>query len=98
MLIFDDTSLDEKIKLFDRGVEISTIPGVSRPEIMYHDGATQVVQVRGGEPLMAMVDEFVRAIDKDTVPLSDGNAGLRMVKILEAAQHSLEQQGCPVWL
>jgi predicted dehydrogenase len=98
MLIFDDTSRDEKIKLFDRGVEISTRPEARKPEIVYHEGATQVVQSESGEPLMTMVDEFVTAIDEDTTPLTDGNAGLRMVKILEAAESSLKSQGARIRL
>jgi predicted dehydrogenase len=98
MLIFDDTSLDEKIRLFDRGVEISTSPDASKPEIVYHDGATQVVQSETAEPLMAMVDQFVKAIDEDVTPLTDGNAGLRMVRILEAAEKSLKEQGARIRL
>ena len=98
MLIFDDTSLNEKIKLFDRGVEISTAPGANKPEFVYHEGATQVVQSEAGEPLMAMVDDFVKAIDEDITPLADGRAGLRMVKILEAAEQSLHSQGARIQL
>ena len=98
MLIFDDTSIDEKIRLLDRGVEISTSPDVSKPEIVYHDGATEVVEYGGVEPLMAMVDAFVKVIDEDIAPLSDGKAGLRMVKILEAAEKSLRAQGARIRL
>jgi predicted dehydrogenase len=98
MLLFDDTSLDEKIRLFDRGVEMSAGPGASRREIMYHDGATQVIQHESAEPLVVVVDEFVKAIDEDVTPLTDGKAGLRMVRILDAAEKSLKQQGARIRL
>lgn len=98
MLLFDDTSLEEKIRLFDRGVEMSAGSGASRREIMYHDGATQVIQHESAEPLVVVVDEFVKAIDEDVTPLTDGKAGLRMVRILDAAEKSLKQQGARIRL
>lgn len=98
MLVFDDTRSDDKLKLFDRGVEMSAGSGASRAEIMYHDGATQVIQHESAEPLVGVVDEFMKAIDKDVTPLTDGKAGLRMVRILDAAEKSLKQQGVRIGL
>lgn len=98
MLIFDDTSIDEKITLLDRGVEINTRSAINKSEIVYHDGAAQSVHSEGTEPLMAMADEFVKAIGDDVTPLTDGNAGLRMVRILEATEKSLKEQGARIRL
>jgi len=96
MLVFDDTCADAKLRLFDRGVEISAI--ADRPAIIYRNGDIQVVEHDQSEPLAMVVDAFVRSIEGGQEPYSDGKAGLRMVRILQAADQSIKQQGAKVYL
>lgn len=93
MLLFDDTSPSEKLMLFDRGVGRSPDAGVDGPPITYRDGATEAVPYDTTEPLSTVIDTFLRSIHEKQEPLTNGESGLRMVRILEAASKSLKQQG-----
>ncbi|KPK63694.1 hypothetical protein AMJ83_05700 [candidate division WOR_3 bacterium SM23_42] len=93
MLLFDDTSPSEKLMLFDRGVGRSPDADVDGPAITYRDGATEAVSYDTTEPLFTVIDAFLRSIHEKQEPLANGESGLRMVRILEAASKSLKQQG-----
>jgi predicted dehydrogenase len=94
MIIYDDMEPSEKVKIYDSGVEIAT----DRDQI-YH----MLVQYRTGDMLAPKIDltealkklslEFCRAIQEGRKPLTDGHAGLRVVSILEAANHSMRRNG-----
>ena len=96
MLIFDDTLSDDKITLFDRGVDDSRSAGVDEPTFTYRDGVCQVLPYDRTEPMVALIDEFMRSIDEGSAPLTDGTEGLRIVKILEAVEESIKKQGMRV--
>ena len=61
--------------------------------IGYRTGDIWSPRIEGSEPLQAMVSHFAECIQKGQRPLSDGEAGLRVVRILEAAQYSIKAQG-----
>ncbi len=93
MLLFDDTLSDNKILLFDRGVEGSGSPGFT-----YREGGSEAIAYDRQEPLVAMVEEFVRSIDENRAPLTSGSVGLRTVELLEAVEKSIKQHGLRVVL
>jgi predicted dehydrogenase len=61
--------------------------------VSYRTGDIWSPHVDGQEPLQAMVRHFAECIRDGKQPLTDGEAGLRVVRILEAAQRSIKAQG-----
>jgi len=93
-IIFDDLSPDEKVRVYDRGIEVSRdAEAVRSVMIGYRTGDIWVPKVEASEPLQTMVRHFADCVEKGKRPLSDGQAGLRAVRILEAAQRSIRAQG-----
>jgi predicted dehydrogenase len=96
MLVWDDLSNDEKIKIFDRGVEINGQTGkdgIHRLLVSYRSGDIHIPRLEGIEALRAEVDYFVNCIDKNEEPFNNGEAGLQVVRLLEAADKSLKNDG-----
>ena len=84
----------EKVKVYDKGV---TINGDRRARdkvlIDYRVGDMFAPQIDKTEPLSNVCNHFVRSVLDGTRPLTDGQAGLRVVRILAAAQTSLQRDG-----
>lgn len=101
MIVYDDVEPSEKIKVYDKGVSISGELGTDneyRFMISYRSGDMHAPRLETAEALAVEVENIVQAI-RGTEPLaSDGAAGERVVRILEAAQRSIEQGGVPVSL
>ena len=97
MVVFDDTESAEKLKIFDKGVT-----GVSYESygdsITIRFGDIKIPHVTMTEPLRAECQHFIDCIEKDTQPLTDAADGVRVVRILEAAQRSMSGNGAPVLL
>ncbi len=93
-LVYNDLSPDEKIKVYDRGITFAD-DAESRHGVMigYRTGDVWSPRIQGHEPLQAMVRHFAECIRDGITPLTDGDAGLRIVRILEAAQRSIKAQG-----
>lgn len=96
MLVFDDTVSEKKLKLFDRGVDLSVNAGVDKPTVTYRDGDCQVLDHDRTEPMVAVIDEFMKAISEGREPLTNGAVGLRCVRVLQAAEKSVKQGGTSV--
>jgi predicted dehydrogenase len=96
MLVFDDMVSDKKLKLFDRGVDLSVNAGVDKPIVTYRDGDCQVLDHDRTEPMVAVISEFMKAISEGREPLTNGAVGLRCVRILQAAEKSVKQRGTSV--
>jgi len=93
-IVFDDLSPDEKVRVYDRGIEVSRdAEAVRQTMIGYRTGDIWVPKLDTAEPLQTMVRHFADCIEAGKRPLSDGEAGLRTVRILEAAQRSIQAQG-----
>ena len=93
-LVYNDLSPDEKVKVYDRGITVSLDEETRRGVIMgYRTGDVWSPQIDQYEPLQAMVRHFAECIRDGTTPVTDGEAGLRVVRILEAAQRSIKAQG-----
>jgi predicted dehydrogenase len=92
MVVFDDMETSEKIRIYDKGVEVSH--GGSYPDsITLRTGDIVIPNVPGDEPLRLECQHFLDSIRNDTAPRSDGLDGLRVVQVLEAGARSLEQNG-----
>ena len=93
MLVWNDLEADEKIKVYDKGVEISTGEGVYDLLVSYRSGDVWAPKVEQTEALKVELDYFIDCILKGRTPNNDGEAGLRVVKLLEAAEQSLKARG-----
>ena len=106
MLVFDDTAADEKINIYDKGVSIQKNNIPKQPyydtyeewALTYRSGDVYAPKVENKEPLSVMAGHFVDCIKTNKKPLSDGTSGLKVVKVLEAVQESLKNDGNKVMI
>jgi predicted dehydrogenase len=99
MLVYDDLEPSEKIKLYDKGIVLKDQPeSIYRLLVGYRTGDMWAPQLDLSEALKVEAQHLIRCIDEGAPPTTDGKAGLRVVRILEAATQSLSQQGKPVKL
>lgn len=104
MLVFDDVVQDEKIKIYDKGVTIQKNNIPKQPYydtyeqwvLTYRTGDVYAPRVENREPLNMMASHFIDCIKNNKKPLTDGNSGLRVVKVIEAAQKSLKNDSIKV--
>jgi predicted dehydrogenase len=93
MLVWNDLEADEKIKVYDKGVNVSTKEGVYDLLVSYRSGDVWAPKVDQTEALKAELGYFLQCIDQGATPFNDGEAGLRVVRMLEAADRSLMDRG-----
>lgn len=99
MLVYDDLEPSEKIKVYDRGASLQdNIETQNRAKIDYRMGDMWAPHLPPGEALKVETAHFVDCISNGKTPATDGHAGLRVVRILEAASQSLQNRGRPVSL
>jgi predicted dehydrogenase len=93
MLVYDDIS-DDKVIIYDRGVEVPPYSvTVDEFQASYRHGAETVYPLQWTEPLKAECQHFLDCIRQGTRPRSGGQEGLKVLKILETAQASLDNGG-----
>jgi len=90
MVMYDHLDPDQQIKIFDKGVDLGTDADRYHMLVQYRAGDMLVPKVDQGEALEAVCQDFSRSMQTGAVPRADGQAGLRVVEMLEAAQQSLE--------
>jgi predicted dehydrogenase len=93
MLVWNDIEPDEKIKVYDKGVDITNGQGVYDMLVSYRSGDVWAPRVEQVEALKLEIGYFAECIQKGEAPHNDGLAGLRVVRLLEAADKSLNQKG-----
>jgi predicted dehydrogenase len=98
MVVWNDMEVDEKVKVYDKGVEITNGQGVYDLLVSYRSGDMWAPKVDQTEALKLEAKYFVECIEKNETPFNDGVAGLRVVRLLEAAAQSLKDRGRPVQL
>ncbi|MGE0642976.1 MAG: Gfo/Idh/MocA family protein [Nitrospira sp.] len=91
MLVWNDLDPAEKLRVYDKGAELNTQQGVHQALVSYRTGDMFAPKVDEGEALRAETRYFLDCIQSGTRPFNDGQAGLRVVRILEAAEQSLNQ-------
>jgi predicted dehydrogenase len=94
MLVYDDIESQEKIKIFDKGVEVPPYYDTFADfQYSYRYGDIHSPRIEDYEPLKKVCEHFITCIQKGMCPQSDGYSGLRVVSILEAACKSLKLSG-----
>jgi len=94
MMIYDDMETSEKLKVYDKGFSIATDPTLEKEYqlmISYRSGDMHAPQLETREGLAVEVENIIRAVNGKEPLVSDGSAGWRVVRILEAAQQSIQR-------
>lgn len=99
MLVYDDINTNEKIKVYDKGVEAPPYYDTyAEFHFSYRYGDIHTPRINEYEPLRQECEHFLDCITNHKIPQSDGYSGLRNVSILEAANQSLRNKGAEVAL
>ena len=98
MLVWNDLEADEKLKVYDKGVDVKSQEGVYNLLVSYRSGDMWAPHVEQVEALHLELSYFADCIRKNEKPFNDGCAGLKVVRILEAASESLSKRGELVYL
>jgi predicted dehydrogenase len=98
MIVYDDLEPSEKIKVYDKGITVNgqaAHSGEQKHQMLvgYRTGDMWAPQLEMTEALSLAVKQFVAAVEQRTAPVTDGHAGLRVVRILEAATRSMADRG-----
>lgn len=94
MIVYDDSEVSEKIKVYDKGISVNKrTESVYKLMVSYRSGDMYAPRIDVTEALQLEVQHFADCIRNGTTPISDGQAGLRVVSVLEAATQSLKQRG-----
>ncbi len=92
MLVWNDLEPAEKIKIYDKGVEVGTEQGVHQLLVSYRSGDMWAPRVEEVEALQLETRYFLDCVAEGKRPFNDGRAGLRVVKMLEVAEESLKRR------
>jgi predicted dehydrogenase len=94
MLVYDDIEPQEKIKIYDKGIEVPPYYDTYADfQFSYRYGDIYSPRIEDYEPLKKLCEHFIDCIKRDRTPLTDGYSGLQVVSILEAASKSLKLSG-----
>ena len=93
MLVWNDIDPDEKVKIYDKGIEVKNRQSIYNLLVSYRTGDMWVPRVEPTEALKLETQYFIDCINDGTAPINDGLAGLRVVKLLEACDRSLKNHG-----
>ncbi|HXU34811.1 MAG TPA: Gfo/Idh/MocA family oxidoreductase [Blastocatellia bacterium] len=94
MIVYDDLEPSEKVKVYDKGVSLSSSPeAVYQLLVSYRSGDMWAPHLDQAEGLQTEARHFIACIEESKQPSTDGQAGLRVLKILEAAERSMRQRG-----
>lgn len=97
MIVYDDVTQLEKIRIFDARVERPPhYDTFAEFHYAYHYGDMYAPYIKQEEPLKAECQHFLECIHEGTQPLTDGQQGLDLVRILEASSVSLKRSGAPI--
>ena len=99
MIVYDDLEIQQAIRIYDVRVERPPhYDTFAEFQYAYHYGDSYIPYIRQEEPLKSECQHFIDCIVKEEIPLTDGRAGLELVRILEASSASLQNKGAPVSL
>ena len=96
MVEFDDVAPVEKIRIYDKGFDRPPAFTEYAQFLSIRNGDVHIPQIAMVEPLAREVRHFIECVSEGKRPLTDGHSALRVVRVLEAAQKSLENDGAPV--
>jgi predicted dehydrogenase len=90
MAVFDDTQPSGKLRIHDKGFHLTDGVPVPRNE------AETVVEIEATEPLRLECEHFLTCVTRRTTPLTDGASALSVLRVLEASQRSMNQNGIAI--
>ncbi len=93
MVVYDDVADEGKVRLYEKGVYRKDEPGFGEFQYRVHSGAITIPRLELVEPLRLECQHFIECVQTGDRPETDGMNGLRVVRVLEAAQASLQQKG-----
>lgn len=93
MVVWNDLVADEKVRVYDKGVQITSGDGIRDLLVSYRTGDMWAPQIEQQEALRVELDYFADCIMNSKTPFNDGLAGLRVVRMLEAAEASIQKRG-----
>ena len=98
MVVWDDMKPAQPLSIYDRGIEMGAIDEASKfqAQVAYRLGDMVAPSLPEREALMAMVTELASAIRERRPALTDGQAGLRVIELLDAATRSLDAGGTSI--
>ena len=96
MVVFDDVESVEKVKIYDKGVKHRSEAVSYSESFTLRFGDITIPNIQITEPLKLECQHFIDCITNDKAPRSDGRDGLRVVRVLQTAQKSLDKDGVPV--
>ena len=96
MLLYDDTEIQEKVKVYDKGVHYRDPETFGEYQLSYRTGDVWSPHLESYEPLSVELDHFIDCIATGQEPKTSGKQGIDVVRILETADSSLRQGGIPL--
>ncbi len=98
MIVYDDVSAEGKVRVYDKGAFRKGDVTYGDFQYKLHSGDILIPRLDMREPLQEECAHFVECINTGRRPLTDGENGLRVLRVLAAGQQSLEEDGAKVWL
>jgi len=101
MIQYEDTSSDESVRIYDRGLDVSMVEAPAtfgEYQLTYRSGDIVVPRIEAAEPLGLELADFANAIRTGQEPRSNSRLGLEIVRALEAAHLSMDRAGDPIEL
>lgn len=98
MLVWNDLDPAEKIKIYDKGIDVKQDEREQKEQLLisYRSGDMYAPQIDLTEALSLVAKEFADCIGEGRPALTDGEAGLRVLRILDAAERSIKADGANV--
>ena len=93
MLVWNDVDPDEKIKVYDKGINVTNREGIYDLLVSYRSGDMWAPKCDQMEALKVESNYFVECVTRSKKPINDGKAGLQVVQLLAACDKSLRQNG-----
>ncbi|MCK4662428.1 MAG: Gfo/Idh/MocA family oxidoreductase [Bacteroidales bacterium] len=99
MIVYDDTHPSEKVKQFDMGIDLIKDPETfGEFQLTYRTGDIHIPRLDNIEPLNAECNHFIDCIESDVIPKTGTEHAARIIKMIEAAQESLKNNGDRIYL
>lgn len=99
MIVMDDLDPSEKVRVYDKGVEVTDDPTrIQEMRVGYRVGDMWSPKIDSTEALSHLISHFCDCITRKVQPISGGEAGLKVVEMLTAATESMRNHGAPVAL
>lgn len=99
MVVFDDVSMAEKVKIYDKGINYQPKTGdFGDFQLALRDGGISIPNIANKEPLKEEFNHFIDCVENKTEPISNFGNASSVVRILEAAQKSLDNNNIKIML